>query len=139
MIPFYKDGCFYIKAFLNDSIEGHFILDTGADGLYLDSTFLSKHQSLAKAAPQSVKMRGAGSTVYKEVILLKDSIKVTISDSYTHTFTDIPILKLTDINGDDIAGIIGNEFIESHRVLFLRHFRCIFEYTIRWFVGKSDS
>lgn len=112
-IPFEKDGCFYIKAILNDSIEGRFVFDTGADGLYMDSSFLSKHQTLTKLDPETIKMRGAGSTDYKEIILLKDSIKVTISDSYTHTFTDIPIFKLTDINGDDIAGIIGNEFIQN--------------------------
>ncbi|WP_108823095.1 aspartyl protease family protein [Dysgonomonas sp. Marseille-P4361] len=112
-IPFEKDGCFYIKAVLNDSIEGRFVFDTGADGLYLDSTFLNKHKSLAILASETVRMRGAGSTDYKEISLLKDSIKVTISDSYIHTFTDIPIFKLTDINGDDIAGIIGNEFIKN--------------------------
>lgn len=112
-IPFEKDGFFYITALLNDSIEGRFVFDTGADGLYIDSTFLSRHPSLIKVQPQSVKMRGAGSTAHKEIVLLKDSIRVTIDKRNTQIFTDIPIFELTAINGDNIAGIIGNEFLKE--------------------------
>jgi len=112
-IPFEKDGCFYITAYLNDSVKGRFVFDTGADGLYLDSTFLTLHPSIVKVPVSTSKVRGAGNADYREVNLLKDSVKVTIGDSYVHTFTDIPVLKLDEINGEGIAGIIGNEFIKG--------------------------
>lgn len=112
-IPFEKDGCFYIYAFLNDTIKGRFIFDTGADGLYLDSTFLSRNKALINITPDTARMRGAGSTGFRKVILLKDSIKVTIGANNIQTFSNIPVLELTAINGDNIAGIIGNEFIRN--------------------------
>ena len=48
-VKFEKDGHFYIYAKINDSIEGRFIFDTGASGLYLDSTFVKKHNSIIKS------------------------------------------------------------------------------------------
>lgn len=111
-VKFEKDGCFYIYASINDSIKGRFVFDTGADGLYLDSTFLTRHHSIIKSDLDTARMRGAGSTEYKQVFLVKDTVKIAIGN-YTHSFTDSPILKLTDINGDNIAGIIGNEFIKN--------------------------
>ena len=57
-------------------------------------------------------MRGAGATEYKQVFLIKDTVKINIGNQI-HNFTDSPILRLTDINGGNIAGIIGNEFIKN--------------------------
>ena len=111
-VKFEKDGHFYFYAVINDSIKGRFILDTGADGLYLDSAFLTLHNSIIKTKLDTARMRGAGSTGYKQVFLVKDSVKVTINN-YSHNFTNSPILKLTDINGENIAGIIGNDFVKN--------------------------
>ena len=111
-VKFEKDGYFYINSSINDSIKGRFIFDTGANSLYLDSTFISKHTSIIKSALDTARMRGAGATAYKQVLLIKDTIKIKVG-SYSHSFTNSPILKLTDINGENIAGIIGNEFIKK--------------------------
>ncbi len=111
-VNFENDGHFYIHAFINDSIKGRFVFDTGASGLYLDSTFVKKHSSIIKSNLDTAKMRGAGATEYKQVLLVKDTVKINVGN-YVHDFTNSPILKLTDINGDDIAGIIGNEFIKN--------------------------
>ena len=111
-VKFEKNGCFYIYATINDSIEGRFVFDTGADGLYFDSTFLTVHNSIIKSDLDTARMRGSGSTGFKQVLLVKDTVKTSIGN-YTHSFTNSPILQLTDINGDNIAGIIGNEFIKN--------------------------
>jgi|GEM_PF-5152582 len=111
-VKFEKDGGFYIYATINDSIKGRFVFDTGADGLYFDSAFLTRHNSIIKSDLDTARMCGAGSTGLKQVFLVKDTVKITVGN-YTHVFTDSPILKLTDINGDNIAGIIGNEFIKN--------------------------
>lgn len=111
-VKFEKDGHLYIYATINDSIKGRFLFDTGADGLYLDSTFVSRHTSIIKSNLDTARMRGAGSTGYKKVFLIKDTVKVKVGN-YVHDFAISPILKLTDINGENIAGIIGNEFIKN--------------------------
>ena len=111
-VKFEKNGCFYLYANINDSIEGRFVFDTGADGLYLDSTFLTRHHSIIKSDLDTARMRGSGATDLKQVFLIKDTVKIAVGN-YTHSFTNSPILKLTDINGDNIAGIIGNEFIKN--------------------------
>jgi len=116
-VKFEKDGYFYIYATINDSIEGRFLLDTGASGLYFDSTFVSQHNSIIKSNLDTARMRGAGSTGYKQVFLIKDTIQIAVSN-HTHSFTNSPILKLTYINGENIAGIIGNEFIQNQILIF---------------------
>lgn len=111
-VKFEKDGSFYIYAIINDSIEGRFVFDTGASGLYLDSTFVKRHSSIIKTNLDTAKMRGAGATGYKQVYIVKDTVKISVGN-YIHSFPKSPILKLTDINGENIAGIIGNEFVEN--------------------------
>ncbi len=111
-VKFEKDGHFYIYAIINDSIEGRFVFDTGASGLYLDSTFVKKHNSIIKSILDTARMRGAGATEYKQVLLVRDSVLISVGN-YLHNFINSPILKLTDINGENIAGIIGNEFIKD--------------------------
>lgn len=122
-VRFEKDGSFYIYAIINDSIEGRFILDTGASGLYLDSTFVERHGSIIKSNPDTASMRGAGATDYRQVLLVKDTVKITVG-SYNHNFTVSPILKLTDMNGENIAGIIGNKFIKN-KILIIDNERSI--------------
>ena len=115
-VKFEKDGYFYIYATINDSIEGRFIFDTGADGLYLDSTFLVQHSSIIKSDFDTARMRGSGATDYIQVFLVKDTVKIAVGN-YIHSFNNSPVLNLTDINGDNIAGIIGNEFIENQTLI----------------------
>lgn len=116
-IDFDKDGHFFVEAVIDDSIKGRFVFDTGASGLYLDETFIEQNKSIIVSSLDTSKMRGAGSTGYKEVLIIKDSVEITFG-GFSHKFVDSPILRLTDINGDGIAGIIGNEFV-SNKVLFI--------------------
>lgn len=118
-IAFEKNGHFFIEATINDSIHGHFVFDTGASGLFLDSTFIQKHPSIKKLGLDTTEIRGAGSTEYKKALMIKNSIKVTFGGT-SHWFKESPILRLTDINGEGIAGIIGNEFI-SNKILIINN------------------
>jgi len=111
-VRFEKDGNFYIYAVLNDSIKGRFIFDTGADGLYLDSAFVKHHSSLITSKLDSANIQGAGATKLKQVYIITNPIKVDVG-SYNYKFTNSPILKLENLDVDNIAGIIGNEFIKN--------------------------
>jgi hypothetical protein len=122
-VKFEKDRSFYIYAIINDSIKGRFVFDTGASGLYLDSAFVERHGSIIKSNLDTAKMRGAGATGFRQVLLIKDTIRVMVG-SYNHNFTVSPILKLTDINGENIAGIIGNEFI-NNKILIIDNERLV--------------
>ena len=117
IVPFEYDGHYYIEAIIDDSIRGKFVFDTGASGLFLDSSFVAKHPSIIKSQLDTTQMRGAGATSHKDVLSIKNDIQISFG-GYTQKFMDSPILKLTDINGEGIAGIIGNEFI-SNKILFI--------------------
>jgi len=116
-IPFEKDGFFYVTAYINDSIQGRFVFDTGADGLYIDEDFLVKHPSLMTDIPDTSLVRGAGSTGWTEILVINNPVKITMGKE-EHTFTGSPILKMSHINGKGIAGMIGNEFIKD-RILIV--------------------
>jgi hypothetical protein len=122
-VKFEKDGSFYVSAIINDSIEGRFVFDTGASGLYFDSTFVKRHSSIIKTNLDTARMRGAGATDDKQVYVVKDTVKISVGN-YIHSFPKSPILKLTDINGENIAGIIGNEFIKN-KILIIDNERSV--------------
>lgn len=71
IIPIVARGHLYIQGSA-DNIEGNFVFDTGASGLYFDTTFYSEnefgYENLVNA-----KLPGAGATP-QDVIVILDSV-----------------------------------------------------------------
>ena len=118
-VPFQNDGYIYVEALLNDTIRGRFVFDTGASNLVLDSTFVSKHSSIIQNKLDTARMGGAGNSQAQQVLVINNPIKISLS-SNNHTFSFAPILELTKLNGENIAGIIGNKFI-GEKLLFINN------------------
>jgi hypothetical protein len=110
-IKFDYDGHILVNATINDSISGLFILDTGADGLYLDSNFIALNKSIVSSADTAF-MRGAGNKGLIPVVIITNSIKAKIGNK-SAIFDTIPILKLRQIVNADVAGIIGCDILKD--------------------------
>lgn len=117
-VKYHYDGNIKIEAFINDSIKGLFIFDTGADGLYLDSSFVSENKSIVKSTDTAI-IGGAGNSGNIKIIIINNSLEVSIGKQKM-SFDTIPILKLERVNNQKIAGIIGNDFIKKG-VLFINN------------------
>lgn len=117
-VKYHYDGNIKIEASINDSIKGLFIFDTGADGLYLDSSFVSENKSIVKSTDTAI-IGGAGNSGNIKIIIINNSLSVSIGKQKM-SFDTIPILKLERINNQKIAGIIGNDFIKKG-VLFINN------------------
>jgi hypothetical protein len=117
-VKFEYDGNIKIVAFINDSVKGLFILDTGADGLYLDSSFVSDNKSLIKSADTAI-ISGEGNSGDRKVIIIINPLTASIGNQKM-IFDTIPILQLERINNQKISGIIGNDFLK-HGVLTINN------------------
>jgi len=100
----------YIKGEV-DSIIGNYVFDTGASGLYFDTTFYSsnyfKYSNVLDA-----KVPGAGTTL-QDIIVIRDTVDFLFGSDYYQT-AFVPVLNLKPILGDYIDGILGLEyFLES--------------------------
>ncbi len=108
-IPIIYHGHVYFTVNL-DSVKGAFVFDTGADNLYLDSTFYAqngfKHTKLAQAM-----LPGVGKTPQK-VKLIMDNMVFSIHDKkFSSRMT--PIIQLKPILGDISDGIIGENILNN--------------------------
>lgn len=97
------EGHIYIHAEVA-GISGDFILDTGADNLYLDSTYYSNHSWNHKNKVKAL-LPGAGEKP-KEIDYILDSVKLTFGNAHFNT-PGVPVLDLKAIVGDIADGIIG--------------------------------
>lgn len=111
VIPIVARGHIYIQGSA-DNVEGNFVFDTGASGLYYDTTFYSNNDfEYTKLA--NAKLPGAGSTP-QDVILILDTVDFSFGEQHVYKTTGVPVLKLKPILGDFADGIIGlNYFSES--------------------------
>nr|NQU89107.1 aspartyl protease family protein [Bacteroidota bacterium] len=112
-IPIVARGHMYIQGSA-DNVAMNFVFDTGASGLYYDTTFYScnnfEYENLANA-----KLPGAGSTP-QDVIVILDTVEFSFGEQLYQT-TRVPVLKLKSILGDFSDGIIGlykNRLPEKH-------------------------
>ncbi|MDR2146956.1 MAG: PDZ domain-containing protein [Tannerella sp.] len=90
-----------------DSISGNFLFDTGADGLYLDSTFYATNR-FRKFKFANGTLPGAGAGKPQKVLIIKDTVSFTIQN-YDNNLSFIPVFLLKPILGDFADGIIGRE------------------------------
>ncbi|MEO9967900.1 MAG: hypothetical protein ABJF11_19060 [Reichenbachiella sp.] len=108
-IPIYYQGHLLISAEVS-GIQGKFILDTGADNLYLDSVFYTSQtwsfQNVVKAL-----LPGAG-TKPKEIDYILDTVLLDFG-ARSESTSGIPVLDLKSIVGEAADGIIGYGFFKN--------------------------
>ncbi len=114
-LPALYDGHFYLKGNLNDSLQGNFVFDTGADGIYLDSLYLERTKLPLEKVMNAV-IGGAG-TNKQQIKVLNYPIKFHCG-SLSHSFSYTPILQLKPILGKDADGIVGYEYLRKYIVEF---------------------
>lgn len=102
-IPVRYEGHIYVHAEVSGH-SGNFLLDTGADYLYLDSIFYANHHWDFKNITHAL-LPGAGEKP-KEIEYILDSVKLKFGAEHFAT-PGVPVLDLKSIVGDVADGIIG--------------------------------
>ena len=113
-IPFsLKRGIPEIEVIINDSIKASFVIDTGADHIYIDKTFAEKHGLLSGRTQAMRPTRGAqGATEAK--LFRVESIKFR-----EHAFRDISMVaidlvsQIKDTSMGYPEGILGSNFLRT--------------------------
>ncbi|MDR2556743.1 MAG: aspartyl protease family protein, partial [Bacteroidales bacterium] len=103
----YEGGWIYIDG-RADSAKGNFIFDTGADNLYLDSTWSAGNTFLLHKNFFNAKLRGIG-VKQQHVKVINGTVTFTFEDNIYKT-NNVPVLQLKKIVGDFSDGIIGIEY-----------------------------
>ncbi|MFH2141350.1 MAG: aspartyl protease family protein [Bacteroidota bacterium] len=119
-VPIVYCGYIYIHGSV-DSVNGNFLLDTGAENLHLDSIFYIDN-NFAYENYQNGKINGIGNS-FQEAIAIMDTVNFQYNNhSYESSFVLVHNLKI--IGGDFIDGIIGLNFFSKKilEVNFLRQF-----------------
>jgi len=106
----------YLKGTINDA-EGHFVFDTGADILYLDSLFYNKSNFKFDSIAYS-KLPGVG-PVPQKVKVIVNSVRFDSGD-LTYQTKFVPVVSLKTILGDFADGIIGLDFF-SNKILEINY------------------
>lgn len=94
-----------------DSIKGNFLLDTGADNLYIDSVFY-KENDFRYTHFDDIEVMGIGNSI-KKIPLISDSVNFFFGGYDYHT-SNVPILELKPIGGDFIDGLFGIYFFKKN-------------------------
>jgi len=102
-----------------DSILGNFVFDTGADGLYFDSTYYVSN-SFRKFKFVNAKLPGAGSGDPQRVIVITDTVSFKF-ENYSNNLTFIPVFSLKPILGDFADGIFGKQDF-ANKILEINYF-----------------
>ena len=104
------DNHIYFNVKINNSSEGNFVYDTGADGLYLDSLFYFKSKLDYKNI-ENAELGGVGTNKQKIQIIL-DTIGFTYSN-LEYKSVQTPVLNLKSILGKKVDGILGFGFFKN--------------------------
>jgi len=102
-----------------DSIFGNIVFDTGADGLYFDSTFFSNNP-FRKFKFINAFLPGVGTGHPQKVVVITDSINFGFYN-YSNNISFIPVFLLKPILGDFADGILGQRYFSEH-VLEINYF-----------------
>ena len=102
-----------------ESISGNFVFDTGADGLYLDSTFYANN-SFRKFKFAKAMLPGGGTSGPQAVMIIRDTISFTFQN-YSNNLSYIPIPVLKPILGDFADGMLGWQPF-SDKILEINYF-----------------
>ncbi len=96
---------------VNDEWKARLVLDSGADGLYLDSAYFAS-TSLPAHRRQLASLPGAGGEAQRVMVIL-DTLTVSFEEAqYIPRYT--PLLHLRPILGKDVDGIIGLSFLREY-------------------------
>ncbi len=100
-----------LKGMINGNHEARLVLDSGADGLYLDSAYFSETK-IPIVRRQLATLPGAGSTPQQITVVL-DTIRTSFQGiEFIPRF--VPLIALRPILGQDVDGIIGTSFLGSY-------------------------
>lgn len=94
-----------------DNIKGNFLLDTGADNLYIDDVFYEEND-FQYTNLGNIEVVGIGNSV-KKIPLINDSVNFFFGKYDYHT-SNVPILELKPIGGDFIDGLFGMYFFKKN-------------------------
>ena len=111
-VPIFYWGHIYISCEV-DSISGNFVFDTGADGLYLDSTYYASNPFRKIEPVVRASLLGVGSSGPQRVIVITDTVCFKF-ENYSNNITFIPVFLLKPILGDFADGIIGKKYFEGN-------------------------
>ncbi|MFA6677687.1 MAG: PDZ domain-containing protein [Bacteroidales bacterium] len=108
-IPVLYDGLIYLKASA-DSVPGNFIIDTGAEKLYYDSTFFV-YSDLQYNNILPARISGAGQS-YQDINVIYDDV---VFNYYGNIFIAnvVPIINLKPLLGEYVDGIIGTDCFQN--------------------------
>jgi hypothetical protein len=87
--------------------EGIFLIDTGADNLYLDTLFYAAGNYMFKNL-LNYRIEGIG-TGYQNIIIIQDTVDFSFG-RYRYRTTFVPVMKLKPIGGDFIDGLLGTAY-----------------------------
>lgn len=112
-IPFtYRSGGVYVELSVNDSIKGQFLFDTGSDQLYLDSQFVERAKIPVNYI-SSKKIFGVGEG--SQTVPTAKNIKLSLDKLY-HDYSNVPIVNIRAIGGNEIDGVFGTELFKPYIV-----------------------
>ena len=104
ILPFSYNGHLYFRFSINDSVQGNFVLDTGADVLYLDSIFFESTQLPQKDVHKEY-LRGIGNNTQTVKCIMDQYICTCGPLTFRPSCTIITHLR--PIIGRHIDGVIG--------------------------------
>jgi len=113
----YRHDGIYIPAKINDSIEGNFMFDTGADRvLLLDHTFYNDHAFLRNLNLGYRSIRGVGTEGGQNVPAIIDTLDFSFG---THVYRSAPnlIANWKQSIGDIVDGIVGHRYFSENKYL----------------------
>ncbi len=90
--------------------EGIFLIDTGADNLYLDTLFYADGDFMFKNL-LNYRIEGIG-TGYQDIIIIQDTVDFSFG-RYGYRTTFVPVMKLKPIGGDFIDGLLGTAYFSN--------------------------
>ena len=110
-LTFHYDKHIVIPGKINGQFAANLVLDSGADGLYLDSAFYAETGIRIQRSQQAL-LPGAGKTPQQIVVVL-DTVKANFNGvQYIPRFT--PLIGLRPILGEDVDGVIGMNFLRDY-------------------------
>ncbi len=112
-LPFHYDKHIVLSGKVNEHFAANLVLDSGADGLYLDSANFAETGIRVQRSQQAL-LPGAGSTPQRIMVIL-DTIKTTFNGvPYIPRYT--PLIALRPILGEGVDGVIGMSFLRDYIV-----------------------
>lgn len=116
-VPFDYDGHLRFDALLFDTIPARLVFDTGAAGLYVDSTWLAASGYAPQRVSRAFMPGGAGSQM-TQVRILYDTLSFRIDTLAWRSDGLVPVMNLRVILGRDADGIVGQRFFRDRCVAF---------------------